>query len=403
MPIKTFWKLIVLIALLFSSLTIATPATATPNPPRMAAKASLLMDLASGRVLYQQNGSERMYPASTTKILTAMVALERGQMDELITIGVNPPRVEGTRVYLKAGEQQTLEDLLYAMMLNSGNDAALAIAEHIGGSMEGFARMMNQKARELGATGSNFINPHGLHHPDHYSTAADLAKITRAAMANAKFRQIVATRTREWQGAVWESTLVNHNRLLGVYEGIAGVKTGYTSQAGYNLVAAATRGTDSFLAVVLNSNARDVFNDASALLDYGFANFHNNILVEEGQQVAYLTGPKDRQYGLVAETTLRYLGQAGGPVPTGIIKLERWRGPLTQGQRAGEMVFRLDGSEVGRVSLVAAEDWPGGLSASEWWLRISLSALLIFLVGKIVGYRRSRRRYRHTRPSRMFS
>ena len=192
--------------------------------------------------------------------------------------------MEGTLIYLEEGETVRLEDLLYGMMLNSGNDAALAIAEHYGGSADGFARLMNKKAAALGASHSHFVTSNGLSAPEHHTTARDLALIARAAMQEPTFRQIVATKTRSWHGQAWESSLLNRNGLLWSYEGASGIKTGYTSEARNCLVGSATRGNQSLIAVVLDVAGRKTAEqEVAALLDYGFQEFCTINLARSGR------------------------------------------------------------------------------------------------------------------------
>lgn len=356
------------------------------------AEAAIVVDLDSGQELYGKNADRRMAPASTTKVLTALIALERGNLSDEVTISDNAPRVAGTRVYLVAGEKQTLENLLYAMMLNSGNDAAIAVAEHIAGSVEAFAVLMNEKAMELGANNSNFVNPHGLSDPNHYTTAADLAKISVAAMKNPTFREIVATRTRPWRGAEWETNLVNHNKLLGSYEGAIGVKNGYTSEAGQCLVAAAARGEEGYLAVALNSSSRELYADVTALLDYAFDNFQADYLVQAGQVIARVATPGGKEAKLVAAGNYRYLKQADSQWPVTSLKVGRLVGPVAPGDKVGEIVFSVENREIGKVDLLVEEAIPRVTSWADWWLRISGGALLLFVLVNLGRQRRVRRR-----------
>jgi len=262
---------------------------APPEPPRhlgspphrraamdvaVTASVAVLMDAATGQVLYERNAHLAWPPASTTKIMTALVALGRAPLDMPITIS---PAVshfrKGTAVGLPEGARIPLRDLLYALLLASGNDAALAIADGVAGSVPAFVDRMNEEAWQLGATATHFTSPHGLYDRAHYSTAYDLALITRAAMQNPSFRAIV--QTRAWTFAVHGKRprrLVNHNRLLARYPGADGVKTGYVHQSGQTLVASATHHGIRLIAVVLHS--RDVYGDAARLLDFGFAHHH---------------------------------------------------------------------------------------------------------------------------------
>ncbi|NLC50812.1 MAG: D-alanyl-D-alanine carboxypeptidase, partial [Firmicutes bacterium] len=249
----------------------------------LTAEAAVLMDRDSRRVLYAQNPHQKRPMASTTKIMTAVTALEAGDLDDVVIVSERAAAIGGSSIWLSAGEEKTLEELLYGLMLRSGNDAAVAIAEHIAGSIEAFAVMMTKKAREIGALNSSFKNPHGLHDEKHYITAYDLSLIASYALRNPKFREIIATRdiAISWPGAEWDRLLHNQNRLLDLYPGGDGVKTGWTTPAGRCFVGSATRDGWQLVATVLN--APDMYNDAIMLLDYGFNNFTNKRLIAQGQ------------------------------------------------------------------------------------------------------------------------
>ena len=243
-----------MVALCLALLLQAPPSLA--GEPVITAETGLVMDMQSGQVLFGKDIDKVMYPASTTKILTAIIAIEEAKPDELVSISQRASVVEGSAIGLQVGEQIKMEYLLYALMMSSANDAAVAIAEHIAGSVEEFAVMMNQKAREVGAPNSNFVNPNGLPDPQHYTTARDLALIGRYAMQNQEFRHLVATSNHEIERNLPEEMqpqtwLWNHNRLLYQYAGALGVKTGYTVQAGQCLVGAASREGREMLSVVL--------------------------------------------------------------------------------------------------------------------------------------------------------
>lgn len=240
--------------------------------PAVSASGAILMDGETGEILFEKNADKKLYPASTTKIMTALVALEK--LDELgldmsceLIVDNEAQGVEGSSMYLKAGERITMEELLYGLMLQSGNDGAVAIASCIGGgSVPDFVDMMNARAAELGCSGSHFANPHGLFEEEHYVTARDMAVIGAAAMKRDDFRQIVGAEA--WEGGSSGRRFVNKNKTITQYEGATGVKIGFTKKSGRTLVASARRGDRELIAVVLNDG--NWFNDAYALLDYGF-------------------------------------------------------------------------------------------------------------------------------------
>ena len=200
----------------------------TVNCQAISAKSAVLIDGVSGRVLYEHNSYEKLPMASTTKIMTGLLACESGKLDETVKVTPFASGTEGSSLWLKIGEKLTLEELTYGLMLKSGNDAAVAIAEYLGGSVDAFALLMNKRAREIGAVNTNFKNPHGLDSDGHYTTAYDLALIAREAMKNDTFRKIVSTKTYSipMEGEKWDRALKNHNKLLWNYDGCNGIKTG---------------------------------------------------------------------------------------------------------------------------------------------------------------------------------
>ncbi len=239
----------------------------------VAAKAAVLMEMETGRILWEKNKQAPRAPASTAKILTALVTLDRAPLKEIVTVSITAAANKNSAVPLDAGERLTVQDLLYALLLQSNNDAALALASHIGGSTPKFVQIMNQKARSLGALHSKFFNPTGMPHRGQVTTASDLALITKVALANPEFRRIVATKSYPWKSSTWEGALDNSNELLKSYDGAIGVKTGSTGEAGHCLVAAAQRRDKTLIAVVLGSEEKQVWQDAKKLLDYGFKSF----------------------------------------------------------------------------------------------------------------------------------
>jgi D-alanyl-D-alanine carboxypeptidase (penicillin-binding protein 5/6) len=236
----------------------------------IAGRAGVLMDMRTGKILWQHNQHIPLPPASTTKILSALVVLERSQLSERVKVPAEATKATGGSARLRAGERLAVEQLLYGMMLGSANDAAIALAGHAGGSVARFVDLMNEKARALDARRSSFQNPTGLPEQGHFATAGDLAVITRAALASPDFRRIVAAREYQWRSANWRGELKNSNGFLQSYAGAIGVKTGHTRDAGFCLVAAAARGEKSFIAVILKSTEKSVWRDAKTLLDYGF-------------------------------------------------------------------------------------------------------------------------------------
>ena len=279
------------------------PAAAASEALTVAAKGVVLIDGESGRILFAQNENAMLPEASCTKIMTALLALENSTLSEDVTAGKNAHGVTGTSIYLSEGETLTMEQMLYGLMLRSGNDAAVAIAEHISGSVSEFANLANKRADELDAD-AHFVNPHGLDAENHAASALGLARIMREAMRNESFRTITGTQKKiiPWVGNEYSRVLENKNRLLSTYEGTTGGKTGYTSKAGRCLVFSAKRDGMELIGTVLNCYTW--FDTATVMLDYGFENYRMENALAEGQvatQLSVLDGTKASVDAVAAE------------------------------------------------------------------------------------------------------
>ncbi len=313
------------------------------------AASAVLIEQESGRVLYAQNADEERLIASITKIMTAVTALEHGKLQQEYTVTA-ADMAEGSSMYLKPGDRLRLEELLYGLMLASGNDAALAVAHCVSGGVEDFVELMNDTAQRLGMTHSHFANPNGLDAPEHYSSAADMAVLTAYALKNNDFRRIVSTASV----TVGERYLVNHNKLLRLCEGCIGVKTGFTKAAGRTLVSAAARGGMTLVCVTLNDG--NDWNDHMALLDHGFANYRMETAAAAGQVLAStavrcgtvpnvpLAAAGDLRYPLTGDERLTIAAK----VPLSVAA------PVVPGQVIGQLCACLDGEEVASVDLIAA-------------------------------------------------
>ena len=247
--------------------------TATPlfgQGFNVVAQSAAVIDSCSGDFLFAKNENAKQYPASSTKILTALIVLESGDLDHLVTVELADSKVEPSSLGLKPGEQYTRLQLLYGLLLKSANDVAMALARDNAGSVAAFAEKMNLRAAQLGATSSHFMNPHGLHDPNHYTTAHDLVLIGRAAMQQPLFREIVSTVYYTWRAPSGQVDLLrNHNRLLRHFAGCNGLKTGYTRIAQQVLVSSALRGGHEVISVVLHTDKPGIWDDSKALLSYG--------------------------------------------------------------------------------------------------------------------------------------
>lgn len=235
------------------------------------ASGKVVVEQSTRRVLFGDNENQRCYPASTTKILTALVTLQNLPLDQIVVVPKEAEGVEGSSIYLRAGQKISVEDLLFGLMLRSGNDAAVALAIETAGSIEAFAEMMNETARAIGAKNSHFVNPHGLHDDDHFTTPLDLALICAKAYELDDFRRIVCTKARKITVDGEVTSIANKNKLLNMFEGANGVKTGYTKKSGRCLVGGAKRGDMQLISVVFN--CADMWNETQTLLKYGFDNF----------------------------------------------------------------------------------------------------------------------------------
>ncbi len=324
---------------------------------RVTATAAVLIDAGTGQVLYGRNANLPWPPASTTKIMTAMVALERARLDTPILVSRSVARFrEGSVVGLPEQARIPLRDLLYALMLPSGNDVALAIAEGVGGSVPAFVDLMNEKAMALGATQTHFTAPHGLYDRDHYTTAYDLSVMARAAMQYPTFREIV--HTRSWLFAVPgrpARRLFNHNRFLNRYPGADGIKTGYVHESGQTLVASATRDGWRLIAVLLHSG--DLYGDAARLLSYGFARYRPSLLASAGDSLTALNlpGADAPVVGTVGEPI--YADLTAADVVQRRVELDdHLTLPIHRGTRIGEIRFYASGQLLRTVPLVCASD-----------------------------------------------
>ena len=272
----------------FLMINVISPYIVKAAEPEVEAKAAIIMELETGRVLYEKNSREKLAMASTTKIMTAMLALELGNLSDIVQISARCAAAPKVKMGLTKGEKIPLRDLLYALMLQSSNDAAIAIAEHIGGSVENFCALMTHKARAVGALDTSFETPNGLDSENHYSTAFDLAQIARYALSDKAFISII--NTQSWQGKSDRQSysISNKNRLLNEYSGAFGVKTGFTGNAGHCFVGAAERGGTKLVTVVLASGwgehgKAQKWVDTKKLLNYGFENFAFIELVKGGE------------------------------------------------------------------------------------------------------------------------
>lgn len=357
-------KLIVTMLIAGLAFTPGMPAYAAA--PRVTAAAAILIDASTGQVLYAKKADQRRSPASLTKIMTAMIALEYGNLDDIVTVSGRAAGVSvGSVIDLRLGEQITLENLLKAALITSANDSTVAIAEHVAGSHEAFLELMNNKALAMGAKGTRYSNTNGYSDPNHYTTARDLAVITRYALNSPRFNSFVSTRedTVHWVSNDRVLDIKNTNRLLrdDAYPDIDGVKTGSAIKAGKCLIASATRDHRRLVAVVLHSQNR--YRDASILLDYGFDQVVPMVMCRAGDRIAVQAvrgGEKNVVAAAARDEVQVYLDEENIPRVLKIVRLyPAPEAPVSQGQIVGEVEYQLDDQKLGSTPLVAQEDvWP---------------------------------------------
>jgi len=366
---------IILFCLVFALL--AAGCTHAAESLAVDAKAAVLIDAASGRVLYGKNENEKLPMASCTKIMTALIALENASLDEEVTAGKNAHGGTGTSLYLSEGETLTMEQMLYGLMLRSGNDASVAIAEHVAVSVEAFCAMMDARADQIGAD-ANFKNPHGLDADGHAASALGLALIMREAMKNPDFRTITATQKKiiPWVGNEYSRVLENKNRLLSSYEGANGGKTGFTSKAGRCLVFSAKRGETELIGVVLNCPTW--FDTAEKMLDFGFEHYELQTFLFTGQSAGIARVQGGEKSSVSAVSACEIAAAVSETEQTELqAEIYDQSAPVFAGQTVGRVRLVCKDEILDAGELVAGEDVPvRGLLSSL--LRIIRKWILLF-------------------------
>lgn len=334
----------------------------------ISAQKAILMDGITGQVLYEKQADSKSLIASTTKIMTALIICEECNVLDLVEIPPQAVGIEGSSVYLQAGEILSVQELLYAMMLHSGNDAATALAIYCGGSVENFAAMMNQKAKQLKLNGTHFVNPHGLDAVDHYSTARDLAILARYAMKNPIFAQTVSTKTVK----IGNRVLTNHNKLLWRVDGAEGVKTGYTRAAGRILVSSAQKNGRRLVAVTIEDG--NDWLDHAALYEQGFQRFGLQKILSKGQVVGTLSvlGGDEEKIAVRALEDFYFPLAIGEKITMSLSKKGMVFAPTVEGADAGFVYISLEGNVVGKVALEYAHtvEQQAKVERKHFWQRL---------------------------------
>lgn len=327
--------------------------------PDVTARSAIVIEASTGHVLYSRNKDARMFPASTTKMMTLIMALEYGHLSELVKVSSNAAGTEGSTLWLEEDEKLHLIDLLYGMMMISGNDATVAVAEHIAGSVPAFARKMTDRAHELGATSTNFMNSSGLPDEKHYTTAHDLAILAAHGYTLNNFEKIVSTKEGRFSWVHDPSHFLrNENQMLWLYDGANGIKTGYTDAAGRCLVSAAKRDGIQLIAVVLDADF--MWNDSIALLDEGFRHIKSKKIIKAdsvGQTVPVVSGRrKTVEVNTQENVSLPEFDDAELEYELEYELPDHVRAPIAKGDVIGTMHVMLDGREVAKAPMVATED-----------------------------------------------
>lgn len=367
---------IVFSILLFSAWLLLPTTALADDSLTLDCKSALLLDAVSGEVLYEMNSEEPCYPASVTKIMTLVLILEaiedgKIQLTDEVSVSAEAAAMGGSQVYLYEGETRTVEEMLIAIAVGSGNDAAYAMAEFVSGSYSAFIDLMNQCAAELGMSGTHFTNPHGLHDAEHYTTAADLGRLALYALSLPDFLNYTSIYEYEFRPEPNPLVLWNTNRLLKWYEGTDGMKTGYTEEAGRNLVATVERDGMRLISVVLGCRERQGhFLESMELLNFGFNNFTYQQLYPAGATVAKISVSKGAadSVSLITAEEIGYIQAKNSDVSiTESIQLEQiLPAPVRAGEKGGTITLYRDGSEWRSIDLIAAENVERGGVWRTW-------------------------------------
>ncbi|ANU53361.2 D-alanyl-D-alanine carboxypeptidase [Acutalibacter muris] len=367
-------KILVLLAAL---ILLPLPTAKAASEPGVSAQSAILISGDDGTVIFEKNAHERLAMASTTKIMTALLTLEEAERsgDPVIDVTEEMVRVEGSSMGLQAGNRLTLTNLTSGMLLASGNDAANAAALYLGGSQEGFAELMNTRAREIGMTETNFVTPSGLDDEEHYSTAYDMALLGREAMGNEEFARIAGSSTLqvEFMEPEQKVSYTNHNKLLRIYDGCIGIKTGFTKKAGRTLVSAARRDGTTLIAVTLN--APDDWDDHMAMFDYGFETVKTVQMGGEALPETLPVAGSDKQgiglrMGQKLNMTLPI--EQAQEVESRVLLPKFLYAPVRAGEKVGRVQYLMGGEEIYSVPIIAAEE-AGALVMPErgFWEKVT--------------------------------
>ena len=407
---KVIPLLLILIITVYNTFSYAVNETNVNDSLELSAESAILINAETGEVLYSKNPYKKMFPASTTKILTAIIAIENSSLSEKVIIDNETINgIDGSHIALEPGEVLSMKDLLYALMIESANDAAVAIARHISGSVENFSKLMNEKAAKIGAKDSNFLNPNGLPNENHTTTVYDLAMIGKYAMENETFRKIVSnyTYTIEPTNKKSDPRIMNSsNKLLysqskidvdGVsvpikYDGINGVKTGYTKVAQQCLVSSVNRDNQKYISVVLHSIGSNVYVDTHKLFNYGFTSYKPTKIASKNEFVDNIS----IKNGSSPFITSVFANDLYATVPIGknlniekeFTPIKDIKPPISKGQVVGKVTFKADNKVIGSMNVISKTDIHNSVSIiqksldflfSKWWFWLICSFIFLRL------------------------
>lgn len=369
--------------------------------PNVQSPSAILMDATTGNILYEKNADVQHYPASITKILTATIAMERSNLHDVVTIGDDVPYLitsDSSAIYLIPGEKLTMEQLLYALLVESANDAAVAIAEYISGTQEDFAILMNKKAAEIGATHSHFITPNGLHDENHYVTAHDMALILKEALKFPELREMMSTVNYIIPATEKQITryLWTKNKMLKLpnnkffYDKIIASKTGFTSEARYTLASAAQDNNMTLISVVLNSDSSSQYQDTINMFKYGFNNFESGVLVNRGDFIENFNFDDGSEpLDIVSNDTVPYIKNIDtvDNVASSVILSENLTLPVKKGQNIGIVEYKLDNEVIGQAQLIAGNSIQSNFSIFIGKIKTILMWIIPIILIVIVSIR----------------
>jgi len=351
-------KITVLVLILFFILPPRLSFSADVKIPNLSTRYIIVMDSQSGRILFERNSRNVVPMASTTKIMTAIIAIENCNLNDIVTVSKRASSIHGSTVGLKYGQKITMEELLYGLMLRSGNDCAIAIAEHISGSVEKFAELMNSKAFDIGAFNTHFSTPHGLDSDGHFTTAYDLALITRYAFNSPVFSRIVGSKEVTIKGYNGEKTFRNTNKLLWMMDGADGVKTGFTGKAGKCLVSSTTRDDRRIICVTLDSHDR--WNDSKNLIEYGFKKYNNNLIIQSSDFICNIPVTNGKKTYIKAGFENSFTIPLSDEEKNNIIYKKHIppsiEAPIYKNQQIGKLVLYHNNKEILSIPYKAMED-----------------------------------------------